>query len=185
MRRLILLALAVTAAVVLLPTTAVADSATHTYLLVMDEPNFGAAANGDQIAITGEGELSVNPNSIDAAGAFTHTDSSGNVKGAGIWRATTLINYQSYGCGEVFGQSIDPDLCGGAVKMNVTLTPTGTSLQLPGIMTVFCVIGTHAPQSVLGPLTEGVTLNVPGIVNFNHSTGGENVYVQLSLPLIR
>jgi hypothetical protein len=46
--------------------------------------------------------------------------------------------------------------------------------------TVFCVIGTHAPQSVLGPLTEGVTLNVPGIQNFNHSNGGDNDYVQIS-----
>jgi hypothetical protein len=180
MRRLILLALAVTAAGVLLPTTAVADSATHTYLLVMEEPNFGAAANGDQIAITGEGEFSVNPNSIDAAGAFTHTDSSGNVLATGTWTATGLLNYQSYGCGEVFGTPIPPNLCGGAVKMSVTLTPDGTSLQLPGILTVFCVIGPHAPQSVLGPLTEGVTLDVPGVINFNHSTGGENVYVQIS-----
>jgi hypothetical protein len=28
-------------------------------------------------------------------------------------------------------------------------------------------------------LTEGVTLNVPGIINFNHSAGGDNVYVQI------
>jgi len=180
MRRLILLALAVAAAVLLVPTVAVADSATHTYLLVMEEPNFGVAANGDQIAVTGEGEFSVNPNSIDAAGEFTHTDSTGNVLASGTWTATGLLNYQSYGCGEVFGDPIPPDLCGGAVKMSVTLTPTGTSLQLPGTMTVFCVIGPHAPQSVLGPLTEGVTLNVPGIINFNHSAGGDNVYIQIS-----
>jgi hypothetical protein len=180
MGRLILLALALTAAVVLVPNVAVADSATHTYLLVMEEPNFGVAANGDQIAVTGEGEFSFNPNAVDAAGEFTHTDSSGNVLASGTWTATGLINYQSYGCGEVFGTPIPPDLCGGAVKMSVALTPTGTSLQLPGIMTVFCVIGTHAPQSVLGPLTEGVTLDVPGIQNFNHSAGGDNVYIQIS-----
>ncbi len=180
MRRLILLALAVTAAVVLVPTVAVADSATHTYVLVMEEHNFGVAANGDQIAVTGEGEFSVNPNAVDAAGKFTHTNSSANVLTTGTWRATGLINYQSYGCGEVFGTTIPPDLCGGAVKMSVTLTPNGTSLQLPGTMTVFCVIGPHAPQSVLGPLTEGVTLNVPGLQNFNHSTGGDNVYIQTS-----
>jgi hypothetical protein len=180
MRRLILLALAFTAAVVLVPTVAVADSATHTYLLVMEEPNFGVAANGDEIAITGEGEFSVNPNAVDAAGEFTHTDSSGNVLATGTWTATGLLNYQSYGCGDLFGDPIPPDLCGGAVKMSVTLTPTGTSLQLPGIMTVFCVIGTHAPQSVLGPLTEGVTLDVPGIQNFNHSNGGDNFYIQIS-----
>jgi hypothetical protein len=180
MRRLILLALPLTAAVLLVPTIAVADSATHTYLLVMEEPNFGVAANGDQIAVTGEGEFSVNPNSITAAGKFTHSDSSGSVEATGTWTATGLINYQSYGCGEVFGDPIPSDLCGGAVKMSVTLTPDGTSLHLPGTMTVFCVIGTHAPQSILGPLGEGVTLNVPGIINFNHSAGGENVYIQTS-----
>ncbi|TML54753.1 MAG: hypothetical protein E6G16_02670 [Actinobacteria bacterium] len=180
MRRLILFALAFTAAAVLVPTVAVADSATHTYLLEMGEPNLGVAANGDQIAITGSGEFSVNPNAVDAAGEFTHTDSSGNVLATGTWAATGLINYQSYGCGEVFGTPIPPELCGGAVKMSVTLTPTGTSLRLPGTLTVFCVIGTHAPQSVLGPLTEGVTLNVPGIQNFNHSAGGDNDYVQIS-----
>jgi hypothetical protein len=180
MRRLILLALALAAAAVLIPTVAVADSATHSYLLEMGEPNLGVAANGDEIAITGGGEFSVNPNAIDAAGGFTHTDSSGNVLATGTWTATGLINYQSYGCGEVFGTPIPSFLCGGAVKMSVTLTPTGTSLRLPGIMTVFCVIGTHAPQSVLGPLTEGVTLDVPGIQNFNHSNGGDNDYVQTS-----
>jgi hypothetical protein len=111
---------------------------------------------------------------------FTHTDRNGNVLATGTWTATGLINYQSYGCGEVFGSPIPPNLCGGAVKMNVTLTPRGTSLHLPGILTVFCVIGTHVPRSVLGPLTEGVTLNVPGIQNFNHSIGGDNDYAQLS-----
>ena len=180
MRRLILLALTVTAAVGLLPAAAVADSATHSFVLVMEEPNFGVAANGDQIAITGEGEFSVNPNSVDAAGHFTHTDSSGNVMATGTWTATGLIEYQSYGCGEVFGDPIPPNLCGGAVKVRVTLKPGGTSLQLPGILTVICVIGTHAPQSILEPRTEGVTLDVPGIVNFNHGAGGDNVYIQLS-----
>jgi hypothetical protein len=180
MRRLILLALALTAAVLLVPTIAVADSATHTYMLVMEEPNFGVAANGDQIAVTGEGEFSVNPNSITASGGFTHIHTDGSPNVQGTWTATGLINYQSYGCGEVFGDPIPSNLCGGAVKMSVTLTPTGTSLHLPGTMTVFCVIGTHAPQSILGPLTEGVTLNVPGVINFNHSAGGDNMYVQTS-----
>ena len=124
MRRLILLALAFTAAVVLVPTVAVADSATHTYLLVMEGQNFGVAANGDQIAVTGEGEFSVNPNAVDAAGEFTHTDSSGNVLATGTWTATGLINYQSYGCGEVFGTPLPPDFCGGAVNGAVFTVPS-------------------------------------------------------------
>jgi pimeloyl-ACP methyl ester carboxylesterase len=82
------------------------------------------------------------------------------------------------GCGEVFGDPIPPNLCGGAVKMRVLLTtPLG---ELPGIMTVICVIGPKAPSSVLGPRTDGVMLNVPGIINFNHSAGGDNVYIQTS-----
>jgi hypothetical protein len=45
-------------------------------------------------------------------------------------------------------------------------------------MNVICVIGPNPPDSILGPRTEGVTLNVPGVVNFSHSAGGENIYIQ-------
>jgi hypothetical protein len=178
MRRLVLLVLAVTAALVLVPTAAVADSATHTYLLVMEEPNFGVAPNGDHVAVTGDAEISVHPSSVEGGGTFTHTASNGTVLATGSWEATTLLDYQSYGCGEVFGDPIPPNLCGGAVKMRVMLkTPLG---ELPGIMTIFCVIGPNPPNSILGPLTEGVTLDVPGVINFNHSDGGDNVFVQMS-----
>jgi len=82
----------------------------------------------------------------------------------------------------VFGIPLPPPpvLCGGAVKMRVTLTPRGTSVKLPGIMTVICVIGPNPPNSIDAKRGEGVTLNVPGIVNFNHSDGGDNVYIQTS-----
>ena len=53
MRRLILVVLGLTAALVLIPTTAVADSATHTYTLFMESANLGLAPNGDQIAPVG------------------------------------------------------------------------------------------------------------------------------------
>ncbi len=101
MRRVILFVLGFAAALVLMPTTAVADSATHTYTLLMEGANFGVAPNGDQIAITGEADFSVNPNSVEGAGSFTHTDSSGTVLAAGTWKATGLLDYQSYGCGIV------------------------------------------------------------------------------------
>src|SRR5262249_61604634 len=97
MRRLILLALAFTAAAVLVPTVAVADSATHTYLLEMGEPNLGVAANGDQIAITGGGEFSVNPNAVDATGEFTHTNSGGKRPGPGAPTAARAVNTPNEG----------------------------------------------------------------------------------------
>ena len=174
MRRLTLFVLGLAAALVLVPSYAAADSATHTYLLEMDAPNIGAAPTGDEIAVSGDGMFSVHPNSIDAEGTFT----SGTVIGSGTWEATELLEYQSYGCGEVFGDTIPPELCGGALKFRVTLT---TAIgELSGIMTVVCVIGTHAPGAVFGPRTEGVTLSIPGVVNFNHSIEGENVYIQTS-----
>jgi hypothetical protein len=65
--------------------------------------------------------------------------------------------------------------------MRVTLMPTGTSLHLPGILTVICVIGPNPPNSINGPQRRG-TLDVPGVINFNHSAGGENIYIQTSQP---
>jgi hypothetical protein len=180
MRRLILFVLGLTAALVLVPTTAVADSATHAYMVVMDAPNYGVAPNGDRIAITGEAEFSVNPNSVEGGGSFTHTNAGGTVLASGTWEATELLDYQSYGCGIVHFPDGDvilpPNFCGGKVKMSVMLaTPLG---EFPGNLTIFCVIGPNPPNSINGPLGEGATLSVPGIINFNHSAGGDNFIIQ-------
>jgi hypothetical protein len=164
------------AAFVLAPAPVFADSATRTYLLEMEAPNTAQAPNGDSVAITGEGQFSVHPKSVEAEGSFTHTDSEGNVLATGTWTATQLLTYQSYGCGVVFGTAIPPELCGGRVMMRVLLTPDGTTLQIPGILSVYCVIGDKRPSSA----EEGVRLVVPGHINFNDVTGGENVYIQTS-----
>jgi hypothetical protein len=180
MRRLILFVLGLAAALVLVPTTAVADSATHSYVLVMEEANFGVAPNGDHIAITGEAEFSVNPKTVEGSGTFTHMNAAGTVLATGTWAATGLLDYQSYGCGVVFDNPIPPNFCGGKVEMRVTLTtPLG---QLPGILTVICVIGPNPPNSIIsnGDRSEGATLNVPGVINFNHTAGGDNVIIQTS-----
>jgi hypothetical protein len=180
MRRLILFVLGLTAALVLVPTAAVADSAPHSYVLVMEQPNFGVAPSGDQIAISGEVDFSVNPNSAEGRGSFTHMNAAGTVLATGTWEATGLIVYQSYGCGVLFGDPIPPDFCGGRVAMNVMLTtPMG---QLPGILTVICVIGPNPPHSIIsnGDRSEGATLSVPGLINFNHTGGGENIIIQTS-----
>src|SRR5438874_8970747 len=101
MRRSTLFALGLAAAMMLVPAIAVADSATHTYELHMEGPNFGEAANGDRVTVTGEANFSVHPKSIQGEGTFTHTDSRGTVRGRGTWETTELLDYQSYGCGIV------------------------------------------------------------------------------------
>jgi hypothetical protein len=168
------------AALAVVPTTAVADSATHTYMLEMEVPNVSQAPNGDRVAVTGDGDFQVHPKGVEASGMFTHTDSEGNVLAMGTWTATKLLTYQSYGCGVVLGNEIPPNLCGGKLKMRVTLTPEGTELAIPARLTVFCIIGPNPPASHDDPSGEGITLVVPGIVNFNKIVSGMNVYIQTS-----
>ena len=142
----------------------------------MAAPNIGVAPNGDTLAVTGEGEFSVNPKDGSASGGFTHFFAGGGSV-SGTWVATQLMSFHFYGCGELFGDSIPPNFCGGAVKMRVELTtPLGT---LPGVLTVFCIIGGKLPASHADPSGEGVTLDIPGVINFNHTGGGENVYIRL------
>ena len=132
----------------------------------------------DRIAIDGEAEFSVNPKTVDGSGTFTHMNAAGTVLATGTWEATGLLDYQPYGCGVVFGDPIPPNFCGGRVAMRVMLTtPLG---KLPGILTVICVIGPNPPNSIIsnGDRSEGATLSVPGVINFNHTAGGDNVIIQ-------
>lgn len=188
-RRFLILSVFALAAFVLVPISALADSATHTYVLEMESPNVSQAPNGDRVAVTGEGEFSVHPKSVEAEGEFTHTNSQGTVIASGDWEAIQLLAYQSYGCGilvNVPGGPIDiPDnLCGGMLKLRVHLTVTApreiAGFQTEGILTVFCIIGPNPPNSHDDPSEEGITLVVPGVLNFNKIVSGENVYIQTS-----
>jgi hypothetical protein len=178
------LALALSGALGLVPGGALADSATHSYLLVAEAANVGVAANGETIHISCPqdegvcGTFSVHPKSIEASGEFEHFLADGSLFATGTWTATELISFQPYGCGEVLGDPIPPDLCGGAVTFAASFsTPIG---ELDGIITVFCIVGPKAPASHDDPAGEGVTVVVPGIINFNHVGGGENIYIQTS-----
>ena len=182
MKRSLVLFVSMFAVVLLGPSPAQAAHSTDTFLLIMEAPNIGVAPNGDHVQVTGEGEFSASQKSVTASGEFVHLDADGNVLVEGTWTATSLISFSFYGCRFIpaLGADLgDDNLCGGAVKMRVILsTPIG---ELPGIMTVFCIIGPQAPSSHNGSSGgEGVTVVVPGIINFNHTGGGENVYVRVS-----
>lgn len=172
---------------VLGPASGLAASGSQSYQLHLELPNVSQASNGDRVSVTGEGEFSIHPKSADATGRFVHTDSSGTVRAAGTWTATELLEFQPYGCGVVHNfptpgatTPLPPDFCGGAVKMGVTLTPDGTSLAIPGILTVFCIIGPDPPNSHDDPTGEGIHLLVPGHANFNQIVFGMNVYIRQS-----
>ena len=182
MRRPILVLLAVMSLLTLGATPALADANNEsaTFQLHIEVPNVSEAPNGDRVAITGGGAFSVHPKSVTARGTFTHRDSSGRVVAAGTWSATQLLSFEFYGCGVIpaLGVTLPPNACGGALKVAVDLTPSGTTLTLQGILTIFCIVGPQAPPPHQDPTGEGITLVVPGHANFNQIVSGMNIYIR-------
>jgi hypothetical protein len=184
-RRSLLLALAATL-IGLLPGPAAADpnNASGAWELHLEVPNVAMAANGDTLALTGTGVFSAHPKTVTASGTFTHEVLGGDTL-TGTWTATDLLSFEFYGCGVVpsIGATLPPNFCGGALKMRVEFMPDGTSLTLPGMITVFCVIGPQTPPTHDNPTEpgeEGAIAVVPGIANFNKIVSGMNVYIQTS-----
>jgi len=179
MKRLSVLTLVGLAFLVVAP-AANAGSTSGTFLLVSND-DVGMAPNGDHVVVTGSGTFSVHPESISASGTFTHLDPAGTVLGAGTWTADELLSFNFYGCRFIPALDVDlgdDNLCGGALKMAVTLdTAIG---QFPAVLTIFCIIGPGAPASHSTPEGEGVTLNIPGVINFNQTVHGDNVYVRVA-----
>jgi hypothetical protein len=170
----------------LVPGRATADpnNASGTWELHLEVPNVAMASNGDTLALTGMGVFSTHPKTVTASGTFTHNVAGGGTL-TGTWTATDLLSFEFYGCGVVpsIGATLPPNACGGALKLRVVFTPAGTSLTIPGIITVFCVIGPQAPpphDNPTEPGEEGATAVVPGIANFNKIVSGMNVYIQTS-----
>jgi hypothetical protein len=164
-----------------------------TYGVTMNMPNGAKAPNGDRVRVQctfglgGCGTFTTKDKAVNLSGTFVHTDSGGTVVGEGTWVATQLISYESYGCGVVDFDgpggappvTIPPFICGGALKLRVLLT-AGTQ-QFEGILTIFCIVGDNPPNSHDELAEEGVTLNVPGVVNFNKvDFVGTNNFVQLT-----
>jgi len=151
------------------------ESAIYEYEL--EVPNTAMAPNGDMIAVTGTGTISVHPKaSLSGGGTFTHTFAGGGSV-TGTWTALDLLSFQPYGCGVVFGTPIPPNLCGGRILLRVLLTPPAPNQPHEALLWIYCVIGQPPPSA-----EEGIRMNIPGIVNFNDVTGGDNVYFKVGAP---
>ena len=116
----------------------------------------------------GMGTIDVVAKTATGEGTFEHKDAGGHRLAIGSWRATgQLVTFQFYGCG-LPGL---PDACGGRAILRVALTPRGTSLAIPALLQINCLIG-NPPSG----MDEGVRLNVPGVNNFNKSIHGETLF---------
>ena len=60
-------------------------------------PAVARAANGETIEISGAGALGAASKSVTAAGAFTVKNPNGYILTTGVWAATGLVSFESYG----------------------------------------------------------------------------------------
>jgi hypothetical protein len=98
------------------PVLADNDSANYNFLVgsgFLCDPNnsttcpaVAMAANGNTIELSGAGTLTLASKSITAGGAFTHKSSTGEILETGVWTATELLSFKSYGVapGALMGQ---------------------------------------------------------------------------------
>ena len=60
-------------------------------------PAVAKSANGDSYEISGAGTFDVQNKSAKAAGIFNHKSTNGNVLETGVWIASDLVSFDSYG----------------------------------------------------------------------------------------
>jgi hypothetical protein len=125
------------------------------------------ASNGDTVELDGTGTLNAADKTASGSGTFVHKLPDGSVEGHGTFTANGLVSFQFYGCTDQAIPGVT--LCGGLAKLDVTLTPSGTSLQFPATLWIDCLLGDNIPAGGEPARAEGVRLNVQDLINFNQT----------------
>lgn len=130
------------------------------------------ADNGDTLTIIGSGQLDAGTRTAAGSGTFVHHEAATGTDITGTWVATSLVSFQSYGCG---GNGLPDFLCGGLAKLNVTATPdANTSVHIPSVVWITCELGNPPPNG-----TEGVRVLAKDFINFNMTVpSGDTVFVK-------
>jgi hypothetical protein len=125
-------------------------------------PDIARADNGDTVEISGTGMLTIHPDSVGGAGTFKHKDPNGNLLESGTWTAQELVSFVPYAVES-------NNVAGGEALIRVQLS-TGPQ----AILTVTCAIGNPPGK------TEGSTLNIQDVINFNKHAGGITLFIKQS-----
>jgi len=138
-------------------------------------PAVAKSANGDSYEISGAGTFELQSKSVKAAGTFNHKSANGNVLETGVWTASELISFDSYGIAPaafmqrkpVFGRpqmgSKGPPMrsgpmpTGGLAVFRVLLTPLSGTTKTAALQ-VNCALGNVPHERSV----EGVRLTVEG-----------------------
>jgi hypothetical protein len=161
-------------------------------------PAVAKADSGETIEITGAGTLALANKSVTAAGAFTEKTPTGEIVTTGVWTATELASFESYGldpgallrdypqfrrlgllvmagprmAGRMTGLIAGPIAAGGLAVIRIRLLPDAGSPS-DGILRVSCAKG-KVPD---GEQNDGVRLDVTGGPAFEEHVSGRTIFL--------
>jgi hypothetical protein len=149
------------------------------------------SANGDSYELSGAGTLTTQSKSVTAAGTFTHKSSTGNVLETGVWVASELVSFDSYGIapgalmrgGRAFGppqfgpmrlrMSSGSMPAGGLAVFRIRLLPVW-GLSKNAMLQVNCALGKVPDESP----TEGIKLALEGGgAKFDEQASGRTMFL--------
>jgi hypothetical protein len=149
------------------------------------------SANGDSYEMSGAGTLNTQGKSVTSAGTFTHKSSGGRVLETGVWTASELVSFDSYGIapgalmrgGRAFGPPQFGPMrsrmfsgsmaAGGLAVIRIRLLPVW-GLSKSATLQVNCAIGKVPPERQV----EGIRLAFEGGgVEFNEEVSGRTLFV--------
>jgi hypothetical protein len=174
MRRFALACVFVLCLAALVPGSAGARTSKSSFLVFV-EPTITAASNGLTLETELEGSFNAADRTASGNGSYAVMNRT-TVLESGTFTLTRLVTFQFYGCGEVEGMALPPDLCGGRAIFGFHST-SSTGVERNGLLEVNCQI--HDPGTKPPPGTsEGVKVNARGI-NFNKHVTGDNLFQML------
>ncbi len=131
-------------------------------------PDITMADNGDTVAVTGQGTLSIFPNSVSGGGTFVHMAPDGTARAKGTWIAIRLMSFRSFGN----SPGLPSSFVGGQALILVQLFAGGKPVHT-AVLTVICEVGTPPAG-----LHEGIKLVVQDTpFNFNKQVSGLTVFI--------
>jgi hypothetical protein len=156
-------------------------------------PAVAKSANGDSYEISGAGTFDVQNKSIKAAGMFSHKSTNGKVIETGVWIASDLVSFDSYGIapaallqkGPAFGppqfgpkrlpmrSGLSPS--GGLAIFHIRLVPMSGALTT-AVLQINCALEDVPRERSV----EGIRLSLEkGGTDFSEEVGGRVIFLSI------
>jgi len=154
-------------------------------------PAVAKSVAGDSYEMSGAGVLDAQGKSVTAAGTFTHKSADGNALETGVWIASELVNFESYGIAtgalmsgglpsgpaafgpmrsRMFASAVQS---GGLAVFHIRLLPV-RGVAKTGTLQVNCAMGRVPAEHA----TEGIRLTLDGDpVEFDQELSGRILFV--------